>query len=310
MFKEFLRELDKRAIKISYSDGKLRYKGPDHSLDAEMLENIRKNKAKLIKYLWPQECRNMIPINTEGRQVPFILLHGSRVNYLLSNYLGGDQPFYGFFHNGSQGEKITHKTVESLAAYYVSQLKKILPEGPYRLGGLSFGGLLAYEMAIQLQEQGHDLQVLFLVDSIFPFSQIPGGQNILTRLGHKIYQALRHFYYLAKKKYFETILFFLGRLPASLRSNYIITNYFLLSRKYKTSSIFKGEIVLLKASQNKSVNESLGWNTVCDKLKIIVVEGDHISIGREENYLILGKHIQEMLNNARLDKHSSNTLEI
>lgn len=42
-------------------------------------------------------------------------------------------------------------SVNKLAAFYISKIKSIQPEGPYIIAGYSFGACVAFEMALQLQ---------------------------------------------------------------------------------------------------------------------------------------------------------------
>lgn len=63
-------------------------------------------------------------------------------------------------------------TLEELAALYVQALRAYQPAGPYKLGGWSFGGIVAYEMARQLQSAGQPVEPLILLDSWLP-SLIP-----------------------------------------------------------------------------------------------------------------------------------------
>ncbi|KAK7942475.1 polyketide synthase [Apiospora aurea] len=59
-------------------------------------------------------------------------------------------------------------TLEQLAALYVAELRRRQPEGPYLLGGYSVGGLVAYEMARQLLEDGCAVEKVFLIDTVCP----------------------------------------------------------------------------------------------------------------------------------------------
>jgi amino acid adenylation domain-containing protein len=59
-------------------------------------------------------------------------------------------------------------SVEDLAAYYVAQIRAAQPHGPYRLGGYCFSGLVAYEMARLLREDGEELELLALIDA-YPY---------------------------------------------------------------------------------------------------------------------------------------------
>jgi thioesterase domain-containing protein len=49
----------------------------------------------------------------------------------------------------------------------VAAVRQVQPTGPYRLGGYSFGGLAALEMAQQLRAAGETVESLFLIDAIF-----------------------------------------------------------------------------------------------------------------------------------------------
>src|SRR5690606_29340174 len=59
------------------------------------------------------------------------------------------------------------------ASAYVAALRAAQPEGPYMLGGWSFGGLVAYEMARQLSAAGHEVALLALFDSWAPGIEPP-----------------------------------------------------------------------------------------------------------------------------------------
>ncbi len=58
--------------------------------------------------------------------------------------------------------------LEQLAAEYVRILERAQPEGPYRLAGFSFGGILAFEVAQQLRKKGREVAHLFLIDALLP----------------------------------------------------------------------------------------------------------------------------------------------
>ncbi len=57
-----------------------------------------------------------------------------------------------------------HATIEGMARLHLADIRQIQPLGPYRLGGYCVGGLVAYEMARQLEQQGERAEVLILVD--------------------------------------------------------------------------------------------------------------------------------------------------
>jgi len=91
--------------------------------------------------------------------------------YDLARRLGADQPSYGLQALGLDGQAEPHKRLEEMAAYYIAEIKSVQPEGPYYLGGHSFGGLVAFEMAQQLQRAGDEIGLLAVLDTSVPTSE-------------------------------------------------------------------------------------------------------------------------------------------
>ena len=115
----------------------------------------------------------LFPLRTEGSRPPFFCVHaaGGAVNCYrsLARCMGDDQPFYAFRSPGldDTGAPAT-RTVEAMAAVYLEELRGVQPEGPYYLGGWSLGGLIAMEMARQVQAKGEEVAALVLVDAYLP----------------------------------------------------------------------------------------------------------------------------------------------
>jgi thioesterase domain-containing protein/acyl carrier protein len=86
----------------------------------------------------------------------------------LADALSGDTPVYGIEARGVNGKEAPHRSVTSMARDYVAALRRVQPEGPYRLGGYSGGGVIAYEMARQLQSCGESIGRLVLLDAYAP----------------------------------------------------------------------------------------------------------------------------------------------
>jgi thioesterase domain-containing protein len=297
MFSEFLIELKLKEIEIHVSEGKVIYSGPEQYIDDQLIERLMKYKGKLIRNFWPRECTNMMPINTEGSKSPFILLHGEKMNYPLSEHLGVDYPFYGFFHYGSQGEKIFHKKVEAFAKDYINQLQKIVPSGPYYLAGFSFGGLIAFEMAIQLQRLGFEVPVLILIDCKVPSLKEPlGSHRVLPDPLFRLYNYSKDIFYWTYHKwrsfYYEFILLFKTYLKMDKRNYYIMSTYMDIAKRYSPGAKFKGEILLFRSEQNRSVHKHLGWDSYCDSIKLVIIEGNHKTIYETvESYKVLSENI-------------------
>ena len=59
-------------------------------------------------------------------------------------------------------------TLEGIAACLLRKILTMQPEGPYTIGGLCLGGILAYEIAFQLQAAGREVSLLVLLDPPTP----------------------------------------------------------------------------------------------------------------------------------------------
>lgn len=111
----------------------------------------------------------LVAIQPYGKKQTLFFIHpgggGVLCYYNLSKYLGTDQPFYGL-EEGNILEAKGLSSVENLATNYINAIKTVQPEGPYLLGGWSFGGLVAFEMAQQLQRQNQEVHWLALLDTL------------------------------------------------------------------------------------------------------------------------------------------------
>ncbi|GAA0596914.1 type I polyketide synthase [Actinomadura livida] len=103
-----------------------------------------------------------------GDRRPIFIAHpagGTTACYRqLVDLLGADQPVYGL-------ERFEDApSVEERAARYVQHLLEAQPEGAFRLGGWSFGGVLAYETARQLTAAGREVEFVALFDAGLPLA--------------------------------------------------------------------------------------------------------------------------------------------
>jgi thioesterase domain-containing protein len=111
----------------------------------------------------------LVKIQPGAGRPPFFCVHPSGGNVLcyaeLARHLGPDQPFYGLQARGLGHGLAPHASIEEMAYEYVAHLRAAWPEGPYLLGGWSMGGIVAYEMARQLEAEGAEVALLALMDS-------------------------------------------------------------------------------------------------------------------------------------------------
>jgi amino acid adenylation domain-containing protein len=111
--------------------------------------------------------RSLVPLQPHGVRCPFFMVSPGAVLFIaeLARHLAPDQPVYGLQAPGLEGDQSPLTRVEDLAAHHLKEIRSLQPEGPYLLGGRCFGGVVAFEMARQLQAQGQEVGLLVILDS-------------------------------------------------------------------------------------------------------------------------------------------------
>jgi amino acid adenylation domain-containing protein len=117
----------------------------------------------------PLAQSSLVALQPGGSATPFFCVHpvgGNVFCYVeLARHLGPEQPFYALQALGLDGSQQPLSRVEEMAAHYLETIRGVQPQGPYLLGGWSVGGLIAFEMARQLQARGQEVGLLVLMDS-------------------------------------------------------------------------------------------------------------------------------------------------
>src|ERR1700752_1822183 len=88
----------------------------------------------------------------------------------LAKHLGPDQPLYGLQDPMLDGGDQPYDSIPQIGADYLQAVRSVQSEGPYLIGGDSFGGLVAFEMAQQLRSEGQEIAALLLLESMSPAS--------------------------------------------------------------------------------------------------------------------------------------------
>jgi amino acid adenylation domain-containing protein len=86
----------------------------------------------------------------------------------LARRVGPEYPFYGLRARGADGVTLPHRDVPTMAADYLADMQRVQPHGPYVLVGECVGGIVAYEVACQLQARGEAVAGLILMDTPRP----------------------------------------------------------------------------------------------------------------------------------------------
>jgi len=118
-----------------------------------------------------QRSSAVVKLQTKGDETPIFCvcsLGGTVLNQRPLAVRLADRPFYGLQAIELDSKLGRPATIEDYAAAYIEAMKKVQPRGPYVIGGHSFGGIVSYEIAQQLQKGGDEVEMLFILDSSLP----------------------------------------------------------------------------------------------------------------------------------------------
>lgn len=129
----------------------------------EKLARLLRNQAGLMTF------SPLVPIRTNGSSPPMFVVHPAGGGVLcfsdLAAHLGSDVPFYGLQARGHTIGQAAIEDISEMAACYLEAIRSVQSRGPYHLGGWSFGGLVAFEMAQQLHASGESVGLVALLDT-------------------------------------------------------------------------------------------------------------------------------------------------
>ncbi|MYS15776.1 thioesterase domain-containing protein, partial [Streptomyces sp. SID4982] len=112
----------------------------------------------------------VVPIRPQGSRPPLFMVHPMGGNVLcyvgFARHLPDDQPLYALQAAGAEPGTAPLHSVEDLAHSYLTALRAVQPHGPYTIGGWSFGGLVAFEIARRLRAAGEEVARLLVLDTI------------------------------------------------------------------------------------------------------------------------------------------------
>jgi amino acid adenylation domain-containing protein len=278
----------------------------------------------------------LVTINSSGDKIPFFCMHGAGGNispyFNLSRRLGEDYPFYALEDTLEQ-DKSEIISVEETATRYLQEIRKIQPNGPYLLGGHCYGGVLAFEIAQQLQKQGEKVGLLVVIDAILPEIPIESTDSddakFLLRIAESIktdnnidfsvpFEELRDLplteqLNLINKK--ANFIFSDAEIQDFLRYYKLFKVHVQAMRNY-VPQVYPQSITLFRAKEEiihdfdnpewDTDDPLLGWGKCSSQtIQVIEVPGDHFSIFVEPHIQELAKHLRICIDNAVCDLNRS-----
>ncbi len=244
--------------------------------------------AQFLATTGSSQCWDSVVTLRAGKDnPPLFMIHdgdGETLLYRsLAHCLDPAIPVYGIQPYACDQHPILHTRIGDMVHYYIDQIRRVQPQGPYFLGGLCAGGVLAFEIARQLQLQGQSVAMVALIDAadvaaeertgyianqrLSSFSQALGGQAQL-----KAHRKMLHITNLVRKKVtnlvayetqtrlqawrdraqLKTFRYCLDRqlpVPQSLQKIAVRTILVWAQQEYVPESQFAGSVLLFRATE-------------------------------------------------------------
>lgn len=265
---------------------------------------------------------SIVPIQPEGSKPPLFGIHvlGRGLSFYrpMAKHLGTDQPLYGLASQLTDDAEALTIDIKALAAHYIQNMRSLQPEEPYHLVGVSFGGIVAFEMAHQLAAQGQKVALLGMLDTLAPIvsaQKLPTHKRLFAYWNrllelqpaivcakirrHWVEQSLKYAAFEALYRWFYRMLD--RPFPDALQDVIYIQENQKATSHYMPQP-YSGRITLFKArDQEVSVavvsDPRLGWRELStQELEIHEVPGDHLGILQEPHVQVLAEKLKLYLN--------------
>ncbi|WP_414582892.1 SDR family NAD(P)-dependent oxidoreductase [Scytonema sp. PCC 10023] len=273
----------------------------------------------------------LVPIQPLGSNPPFFCVYpasGNILSYLdLASYLGSNQPFYGLEPLGLDKELTLNYGIENLAAHYIKALRVVQPQGPYYIGGWCLGGIVALEMAQQMQKQGLEVALLAMLDSPMP---IPVDKTVNENLNAKVFMRLAKYIEIFHHQNLSVSYEELQKMKAQEQVSYMVekiklSNFWLSNMEFEqihdlleisknniqafqsyTPDIYANQIIFFRASEMLPEDfrdteldrddMAAGWEKISFKpIEIIDVPGNHLTMFSKPHVQVLAERLSGCL---------------
>jgi non-ribosomal peptide synthetase component F/thioesterase domain-containing protein len=270
---------------------------------------------------------HIVAIRESGAKIPLFCIHGAGGHLLdyrdMIASLPDDRPVYGL--RASDVNEAYPETVEELAEQYLREIQQVQERGPYQICGLSFGGLVAYEIARRLAEKGEHVGLIALFDTgnwayyrNLPAERLAQFRRVymidrLKKYGRNLVQG-RFDDAAADAKVFVTsrlnaALWKISRricrllnlpVPKFVRSNIVV--FSAVGQNYVPKT-YPGKLLLFRAEGRTAEygdDMTLGWSGIArDGVVVHQVPGGHLSIMRKPQVDRLIEQLTQYLTDAR-----------
>ncbi len=255
----------------------------------------------------------VVALKPSGSRAPLYMVHppgGIVVCYReLARSVVADQPLYAIRSRGLHGSEPLPDSLEAMAAEYVEAIRSHQPQGPYRLGGWSLGGLVAYEMARQIAADGETVTQLVLLDTSIPDGAtdlVPAEEKANVGMEYGIALSLDQLAELTPEQQLPMLWDHARKLGVlteeappevvnktlhELRG--LFHHHLALSRAYRLSPAAI-PIDLFRPSETPvplQVSEDRGWRCISPNVRVHFVPGHHHSMVQSPNVQFIARQL-------------------
>ncbi|WP_416768990.1 amino acid adenylation domain-containing protein [Pseudomonas sp. RHF3.3-3] len=266
----------------------------------------------------PGQHGNLVAVRRTGSQRPLFLVHplGGEVQYArdLAPALDPQVPVYGLAASGLVAGETPLFEVPAMAARYLAAIRQVQPQGPYRIAGWSAGGLIAYEMARQLQAAGESLEFVGIIDASArpepaPAQSLSEAQFLMAWLPTQVEPQVRQqLAALAQENAIEAMLALCmthrllpQELPQDvdadlLRSHLAVAYAIRLAIGAYVSPASSLKVSLFTASGQERNDPLLGWGALLEAAPVVTaLPGTHNTLVQPPHVGALGQAISRAL---------------
>jgi thioesterase domain-containing protein len=286
----------------------------------------------------------IVDIQPHGTRPPFFWIHslggdgGGGFFYYrkLAELLGPDQPSFGI-----RSPQQPFSRIEDMAKFYVEEIRRFQPRGPYYLGGFCFGGNVAFEMAQCLVQEGEPVGLLVMLETAPPNINLKQSwsataakysiENLIENVKDFVQHSPTERMALLKQKSRRLTRKFAAKKSTDsgedksteLKDVLDLSNYpkdYILYAQTHWQALTKyqpqpypGEITLFRAKKQSlsNFNHTLCWDAlVGDRVTVTVIPGTHESMLKEPNVQIIAAKIRALLDESHAQSHANSEPEL
>jgi amino acid adenylation domain-containing protein len=255
------------------------------------------------------QAQSLAPLRMGGGSPPLFCIHGLGGHIAaflpLARGLAQGRPVYGLQGQGLDPGQQPHDRIEDMATSYVREIRGAQSHGPYLLAGWSMGGLIALEAAQQLLAAGQEVSLLAMFDTYLSMPEFEkldvNEQSVIQWIAPQLNLSTRELKRLSLDQQWERIAeqanLAEGIEVAAIRRMAAVCKAHLVACAHYHPQPYQGSVALFRAEVGRGRLER-SWKSLCPRLRVESVPGNHYSMLRKPNVDVLAERLNRYLAGA------------